>query len=179
MEGYVKIYRKLIDNPIIFKDNDHLAVWMYLLLNATHKPIKAFFKDREIVLQRGQLITGRKKIAEKLNINESKVQRILKLFECEHQIEQQTGTKNRLISIVKWDEYQIGDINLNNNRTTSEQQVNTNKNIKNIRNNIISFSNKEIKEPTDDPLLKEYLNKHKEEGNTEDLIEQYFWEGLS
>lgn len=89
------------------------------------------------------------------------------------------GTKNRLISILKWNEYQSSEQQIeqqvNNKRTTSEHK----QECKNNKNNIISFSNKEIKEPTDDPLLKEYLDKHKGEGNTEDLIEQYFWEGLS
>lgn len=32
--------------------------------------------------------------------------RILKLFENEKQIEQQTSNRNRLISIVRWHEYQ-------------------------------------------------------------------------
>ena len=74
------------------------------------------------------MITGRKSIGEKFNINENKIQRILKKFENQHQIEQQMSNKNRLITIKNWGQYQISD----NQTTTTEQQVNTNKNIKNI-----------------------------------------------
>lgn len=139
VNGWIKLHRKLLDNPIIMKDSDHLAVWMYLLLNATHAEYPALFRGKRIMLKPGQLITGRKSIAESLkSVSESKVTRVLKLFESEHQIEQQTSNKNRLISIVNWDFYQASEqqneTQVNNNRTTSEQQVNTNKNVKNNKN---------------------------------------------
>lgn len=132
MEGWIKLHRKLIDNPIVCKDSDTLAIWIYLLLNATHKEIDALFNGKRIKLKVGQLITGRKSIAEKLGISESKVQRILKMFENEQQIEQQTNFHNRLISIVNWHEYQeneqLIEQQVNSHRTASEQPVNTNKN---------------------------------------------------
>ena len=137
-KGWVSFYRKILDNPTICKDSDYFAVWGYLLLNATHDEMKILFQGEEKTIKPGQLITGRKKIAEKFNINESKVQRILKTFENEHQIEQQSSNKNRLITIVSWNKYQQdeqqNEQQLNNNRTTIEQQVNTNKNVKNIKN---------------------------------------------
>lgn len=139
MEGWIKLYRKLLDNPIITKDSDYLSVWIYLLLNATHKEYDTLFKGQRITLQKGQLITGRKIIAKKLKVDESKVQRILKSLENEQQIEQQNGNQNRLITILSWDKYQQDEQQieqrLNNDCTTSEQQVNTNKNEKNIKNN--------------------------------------------
>jgi DNA-binding transcriptional regulator YhcF (GntR family) len=131
----------MLDNPVVWKDSDHLAVWIYLLLNATHKDMDVLFKNKRITLKPGQLITSRKSIAKKLDISESKVHRVLKMLEIEQQIEQQTSNKNRLITIVGWNEYQSCEQQIeqqvNNNRTTSEQQVNTNKNIKNIKNNIL------------------------------------------
>lgn len=135
------MHRKMLDNPVVWKDSDHLAVWIYLLLNATHKDMDVLFKNKRITLKPGQLITSRKSIAKKMDISESKVHRVLKMLEIEQQIEQQTSNKNRLITIVGWNEYQSCEQQIeqqvNNNRTTSEQQVNTNKNIKNIKNNIL------------------------------------------
>lgn len=134
MSGWIKMHRKLLDNPIVCKDSDHLAVWTYLLLNATHKEFPAVFGKEKIMLQPGQLITGRKAIADKFRVSESKIQRILSAFESEHQIEQQTGNKNRLISILSWSDYQDSEQQdepqMNNKRTTSEQQVNTNKKLR-------------------------------------------------
>ena len=141
MEGWIKLHRKILDNPIIFKDKDYLATWIYLLLNATHKEIPALFKGKKIILQKGQLITGRKSMASQLKISESKIYRIINDFKSEQQIEQQTSNQNSLISILNWDKYQQSEQQneqqMNNERTTDEQPVNTNKNVKNERNNNI------------------------------------------
>lgn len=75
-EGYIKLYRKVLSNPIICKDSDYFSVWIYLLLNATHSEYDVIFKNERITLKAGQLITGRKVIAKKFNIDENKVQRI-------------------------------------------------------------------------------------------------------
>ena len=144
--GYVKIHRKLLNNPIVMKDCEHLAVWIYLLLNATHQDRNVLFKGKKIIIGPGQLITGRKSISSELQISESKVQRILNFFETEHQIEQQTSNKNRVITLTNWHKYQDNEHQieqqLNNNRTTTEQQLNTNNNDKNVNNvkNIYSTS---------------------------------------
>ncbi|MBY0205274.1 hypothetical protein [Paenibacillus cucumis (ex Kampfer et al. 2016)] len=138
MDGWIKLHRKTLDNPVVCKDADHLAVWIYLLMNATHKEHPAVFAGEKIILQPGQLITGRKSIGEKFSIHESKVQRILKRFENEQQLEQRTSNNKRLISILSWSDYQSGEQQneqpLNNQRTTDEQPVNTNKNVKNLIN---------------------------------------------
>lgn len=132
-QGYIAIHRKMLDNPVVCKDADHIAVWCYLLLNATHTNYDVFFKGERLTLRPGQLLTGRKSISKQFNVSESKVQRILKLFESEQQIEQQTSNQNRLITILNWDSYQKGEQRneqqLNNNRTTTEQQLNTNNNV--------------------------------------------------
>lgn len=138
MEGYIKLYRKLLENPIVCKDGDYLAVWIYILLNATHKEMPSIFKGNKIILKPGQLLTGRKAIGAKLKISESKVHRILKCYESEHMIEQHTSNQNRLVTVLNWELYQgseqQNEQQMNNQRTTSEQRVNTNKNDKNVKN---------------------------------------------
>ena len=126
--GYIKLHRKILDNPLVMKSSDHFAIWMYLLLNAAHKKYDTLIGSERVTLNPGQLVTGRKKIAKDLKINESKVQRILKLFENCQQIEQQMNNLCRVISILKWDDYQHSNIQLNTERTLNK---NTN-NIKNI-----------------------------------------------
>jgi len=138
VDGWIKLHRKMLDNPVVCKDSDHLAVWVYLLLNATHDEYPALFKGQKVMLKPGQLLTGRKSISSKLNIDESKIQRILKSLKNEQQIEQQASNRNRLITIVNWKEYQNTEQQnaqqVNNKRTTDEQQMNTNKNVKNDKN---------------------------------------------
>ena len=137
MQGWVKLHRKIWEWPYS-KDSDFISVWLFLITNATHKPYDLLFAGSRITLRPGQLITSRKTIEEKTGVNTSKVERILKKLKSEHQIEQQTSNKSRLISILNWGEYQDcehqSEQQVNNNRTTSEQQVNTNKNINNNNN---------------------------------------------
>ena len=103
MNGYIKLHRSLLHNPVVMKDSDHLAVWTYLLLQAAYSDgVSVMFNNRRTKLKPGQFTTGRKRIASDLSISESKVQRILKCFEIEQQIEQVTDYKCRLISIVNW-----------------------------------------------------------------------------
>lgn len=134
MGGWIKIHRKILENPIVCKDADHIAVWIYLLLNATHSDIPAIFKGDKITLHPGQLITGRKSISEKISVNESKVKRILQAFKSDQQIDQQASNKNSLITILKWDEYQNSDQQngqqMTSKWTASDQPVTTNKNIR-------------------------------------------------
>lgn len=134
MEGWICLHRKILDNPIVCKDSDYFAVWVYLLLNATHKEIKMEFKGKKIILFPGQLITGRKSISKALKIDEYKIQRILKCLENEQQIAQQTSSRNRLITIKNWHEYQEMHNNMHNKCTTNAQQMHTNNNETNIFN---------------------------------------------
>lgn len=136
-DGWIKVHRKMLDNPVVFKDADHLAVWMYLLLKATHTEYPTMFNGEKVILKAGQLVTGRKKISSDTGVNESKVNRVLNLFKSEHQIEQLSTRHGSIISIVAWDEYQTCEQQngqqVNNKRTTSEQQVNTIQEHKNKR----------------------------------------------
>lgn len=130
-ESYIKLYRKLLNNPIVCKDADHLAVWIWLLLNAAPFPRRVIFGGKPMRLEPGQLTTGRKVIADALGINEHKVQRVLKCFETAQQIAQQTDHRCRLITILSWSEYQ-GDAQadarlLHNYCTTDAQLMHTNK----------------------------------------------------
>lgn len=156
-KGWVKIHRRILENPIVCKDSDYFSVWLYLLLEATHSDYVKLFKGEKIVLKPGQLITGRKVISEKFRVSESKVHRILLSLESEHQIERQTSNKNTLITIVNWDKYQkIEQLNatqLNDNCTTIEQQLNTlqeqkNKRTKeNNKKDIVAFPTEKTTKP--------------------------------
>ena len=134
MNGWIKLHRKMLENPVVAKDSDYLSVWIYLLLNAEHDERTILFGGNKIILKPGQLITGRKSIAEFLQINESKVKRILIDFENDQQIDRQRSNKNSLISLKNWDKYQFcdrqNDQQVTNERPTSDQQVTTYQEVK-------------------------------------------------
>lgn len=135
--GYIKLWRCIKDNPI-YKEPDFLAVWIHLLLSANYKETNVFVDGKKILIPRGSLLTSRLQIQQGCGVQQSKVERILKVLKSEQQIEQQSLSKCRIISITNWDTYQSNEQqdeqHLNNTRTTLEQHLNTNNNIKNIKN---------------------------------------------
>ena len=137
MSGWVKLYRKIWDWPYSSKP-DYVAVWVYLLTHAAHQEYDTIFNGSRITISKGQLVAGRKTISEKTGVSESKIQRILKCFENEQQIEQQTCSSGRLIYLPHWGSYQESEQQIeqqvNNKRTTSEQQVNTIQELKKDKN---------------------------------------------
>ena len=68
--GWIKLHRALLDNPVVMKDAEHLAIWTWLLLNATHNGTDVMFHGKRITLKPGELTTGRQRIAKALKISE-------------------------------------------------------------------------------------------------------------
>lgn len=131
--GWIKLYRS-IENKGWYRDSEYVHLWIHLLLKASHKGKEFMFNNEIVKLKPGQLITGRKALSVETSISESKIERILKLFENERQIEQQANSRNRVITIVSWDAYQKSEQQMDSKRTASEQPVDTNKNDNNEKN---------------------------------------------
>jgi ribosomal protein S15P/S13E len=146
-KGYIRLYRSVKDNPVVWRDSDHVAIWVYLLLNATYQELDVIFKGSRLLLSPGQLIIGRKSIASELKIDENKVRRVLKYFESEQQITLEASNKNTLVTIRNWSLYQgrtdINEQKVTNKYTTNEQQVNT-YNKENESNKVNKEKNKEV-----------------------------------
>lgn len=135
--GHIKTHRELI-NKAFYKDSEKVHLWLHLLLRANWIEREEMFAGKPIKCKPGQFTTGRKQLSIETGINESKIERILTYFEkIEHQIEQQKSSVNRLISIVNWCKFQQSEQRneqqVNNDRTTSEQRVNTPKEVKEVK----------------------------------------------
>jgi uncharacterized phage protein (TIGR02220 family) len=138
--GYVKLSRRLLNNPI-FKKPAYLSVWLYLLLNAQHEESSFIWNNKKQILGVGQLLTGIKVIAKKTGIAQSSVYRILKYLENEKQIEQQKTTKFTVITILNWGKYQgcekQNGKQMENRWKTDGKQMETYKNVnKNVNKNV-------------------------------------------
>lgn len=151
MEGWIKIHRKILDWEW-YEDANILGLWIHLLL-------KANWEDKKwkgIVIPRGSLVTSRQHLAEETNLSEQQIRKILKLLENNQQITIKTTNKYTLISIVKYNIYQLNENenNQQNNQqinqqiTNKEPQLKNNKNIFNyfISNYIVKLDGKDFGE---------------------------------
>ena len=117
--GWIKLHRKILENPIANKPN-YFTFWITLLLKANHNDNKIMRNGEVLIIKEGQILTGRKELDEQTGIPETTIERALSYFEKNgHQIEQQKTTKFRLITVLNWKEYQKVDITSDNKRTTN------------------------------------------------------------
>ena len=135
--GYVKLHRKLLENPIA--DRPAWAwLWVVLLLKANWEEKEIIWNGEILKLQPGQFVTGRKALSKDTGVRPSTIEDILKYLETRHQIRQQKFNKFRIITIENWKIYQIEnekpDTKSDNQPTTKRQQSDTDKNVKNIKN---------------------------------------------
>lgn len=139
-DGYIKLHRCLLDSSWS-SHPDFVSVWVYCLLRANYKPTTFITKSgQSISLQPGQFVTSREKISAATGVQESKVERVLKTFKSEQQIEQESKGKFRVISITNWSKYQQSEQQneqqMNSNGTANEQQMNTDKKVKKEKKNL-------------------------------------------
>jgi len=151
--GYIKLWRKIEDNPLSH-DPDFMATWAWILLLANHK--KKFWKVgyQNVPIKRGEFITSRANLSKITGVQESKLERILNYLKSEQQIEQQTTTHYRLIIVKNYEIYQGSEQLKNSKRTASEQQVNTTKECKNVRS--ILYIGEEFLKKYSPNMIKEF-----------------------
>src|SRR5690625_2062505 len=115
-----------MDNPV-FQDPYLFKLWMYCLLNASHKEHKQLVGKEVVTLQEGQFIWGRNEASNELNHgtkpserkSPSTWERYLKLLEELEMLNRETNNKHTVVSIVKWRTYQEQD---DESEQQSEQQ---------------------------------------------------------
>lgn len=105
--GWVKLYRD-IQQHWIFTDPVKLKIWIALLTRASHKKIKINVGYHLVELSPGQLVFGLNKFSTEINIERSKLYRIIKMMAADRMIEYDTESYSNfsIVTIVKWQQYQ-------------------------------------------------------------------------
>jgi hypothetical protein len=103
--GFVLIHRSLWDHPA-FRNFSEAAAFAWMISQASWKPTRVRYKDRVIVLQRGQLAISYRDLARRLGFTKSAIERFLKRLKTETMIGTATGTGVVVISIYNYDKYQ-------------------------------------------------------------------------
>lgn len=130
MEGWIKLHRQLLDNPISCKPS-YLSVWIHLLLLANHEDKDFIYKNEKYTCARGQIVTSRAKLAERTGLAGSTVEDILRYLEKEGNIRQQDNSSFRLITVINYNQYQ--EVRQQAGQP-ADSQPDTNKNEKNEKN---------------------------------------------
>ena len=119
MDGWLKLYRSILDSAV-FQDAEVLKVWIWLLCNVAFEQHDTICYGKVIHLKPGQIATGRKKIAQCTDLNETKVYRALTALKSLGNIEIKSTNRYSIITVVNWEKYQDESCK----RTANEQQTN-------------------------------------------------------
>ncbi|GEM_PF-6010950 len=138
-DGWVKIHRKLRDNPIYTKPVG-LMIWLECLLATTHETIKIDYAGEERDLNPGEFVFGRIAWSKRLKVSQTTVYKwIQKLIE-RGMIREQVGEQGKptIFKVEKWEEYQVGEqvgeqVSRQVSRQVRNRLVDTNKNVKNVK----------------------------------------------
>lgn len=128
-EGYIKFYRKFTKWEW-YQDTNTKSLFIHLLLLAN-------FERKEwkgIIVERGQLITGRKKLARELNMSEQQIRTSLSRLQSTSNLTIKSTNRYSLITIVNWEKYQDFFKIQPTKQPTNPQQITTTNNIKNKKN---------------------------------------------
>ena len=141
MEGWIKVHRKLVDWEW-YNDINVKVVFLHLLLTANHKEKQ--WKGQTIL--RGQKLTSIEHLADDVGLTIQQTRTALKKLKSTHEITIKTTSKNSLITIEKFNNYQFEEDednkqnnkqlnnSITNNQQTNNKQITTNKNEKNDNN---------------------------------------------
>jgi len=176
--GWVKLWRKTIDNEIL-QNPELLSFWIWCLLKAYHKEKTIFVGKQKVVIGKGCFLFGRRKAAIELNSTEQKIRTCLSSLESTNNITIKSTNKFSIISIINWDIYQSGEKVCNqqinqqdnqpatNNQPASNQQSTTINNIENVENvKIEDIKPKKVRQKKDfvQPTLEEVVSYFLEKG---------------
>lgn len=130
--GYVLIWKQILETSF-FKDSYAVHLAIYLTLKANHADNKTVFNGEEIIIKRGQVLTGRHKLAKDLGITPSTVWRKCELLRKVGFLDIETNNRFSIITLTKYDTYQNPRYDggqpsgqqMDNKRTTDGQQMDT------------------------------------------------------
>ena len=168
-DGWIALHRKIY-NSSDFNNQLEVAVFLYLVAMASHKPVQVVYRKKKLTLKRGEVSIAYRDLAKKFNLSMQNIKTIIKNLKNSGNINQ-TLTKNLSIySIVKYSKYQDLEATPNQkltNRTTTNTNIlySINKNDKSLSN--MTVKPKKITIPTLQDLKTKIIEKPKEKNEWE------------
>ena len=132
-KGFALMHRQFMDSKL-YKDSQAVHLWLHLILKANYSPVVVKTDLGEMMVGRGQMITGRPTLVSETFIPDNKVKSLLRSFETKGMLKiEAVGRKFSLLTILKYDDFQ------SINCPTDVQRLSINNN---ITNNLLLNSNK-------------------------------------
>lgn len=103
-QWYIKLYRKLLENPISY-NIELLWFLSFLLLEVNHTEQDIYKGNQKIHLMPWERIISQRALWERFSISISKVHRFIKILEEEWILEHQWSSSFTIVKLLNWDAY--------------------------------------------------------------------------
>ena len=107
-QGWVKLYRSSLEHPL-FRKPQTWHYWQYCLLKANHEDKKIVWNKKEMIVERGSFITGRKQAALDTGLSERTIRTSVDTLVNLGMIEKSTTkstSKFTYLTICNYDKFQ-------------------------------------------------------------------------
>jgi predicted regulator of amino acid metabolism with ACT domain len=168
-EGWIALHRKIY-NSNDFGNQLEVAVFLYLVAMASHKPVQVIYRKKKLTLKRGEVSIAYKDLAKKFDISERKVRGIIKNLVHTKNLNQTLTRNLSIYTIVKYSKYQ--DVPVKTDQTLTDRTTTIYTNTTSIDKNKISLSSmtdkpKKITIPLLQDLKTKIIEKPKEKNEWE------------
>jgi hypothetical protein len=173
-EGWIALHRKIY-NSNDFNNQLEVAVFLYLVAMASHKPVQIIYRKKRMTLKRGEVSIAYRDLAKKFDISFTKTKTIIKNLVASGNVNQNLIKNLSIYSIVKYDKYQYLPEKKNQNIANRTTTINTilysiNKNDKSLSN--MNVKPKKITIPTLQDLKTKIIEKPREKNEFEIMREK-------
>lgn len=104
MDGYVKIYKKLLDWKW-YSSTPHTRIFLHLLLTVSHADNYCF----DVLVKRGEVLTSLASLREKTNLTGEQVRDVISDLVNSKEITIRNSIDYSIITIVNWECYQLSE----------------------------------------------------------------------
>jgi hypothetical protein len=118
MKGFIKLHRQIMDWEW-YRDPNTKAVFIHILLNACYDQCRFMGTD----VSRGQYITSLNRLSSDINVSVRQVRTALNRLMKTGEIDMQSTNKFTIITVCKYESYQVED-KPKKKRATSKRQAN-------------------------------------------------------
>ncbi len=151
--GWISLHRKLLDWEW-YRDLNTKSLFIHLLLKANHQANKW----QGMTIKRGQLVTSLDHLAKETALSVQQIRTSLLKLKSTHEITSKSTSRNTVITIIKYDEYQSeqqANQQTNNKQITTNNNDNNENNYKYIYNKGFEKLNEKTEITDDDVILTE------------------------
>ena len=176
MEGWIKLHRKITENPYYFSEPfTRSQAWIDMLIIANHKDSMFYKRGIRVDIKRGQIGYDIDTLSKRWKWSRGKVERFFLQLEMDSQIVRQKNNVTTLISICNYELYQA-DSKANDKASSKAdgqqtvKQTDTDKNNKNNKNENNDKKERAINYPNIDEVISYFI----ENGFTKELAQRFF-----